>query len=60
MENINKLKSTLHGKTYSEKYEIWQKILEAMEGQEFHLKTELYSEFLQEYPFVYDQWNALA
>lgn len=60
MENLNKLKSTLHGKSYSEKYEIWMKILQSVESFESHLKCELYSEFLQEYPFVYDQWNTLA
>lgn len=60
MENLNKLKSTLHGKNYGEKYEIWTRILEAAESLDFHLKCELYTEFLQEYPFVYNQWNALA
>jgi len=51
---------SLHGKTYGEKYEIWTKILEAAEALDHHLKCELYSEFLQEFPFVYDQWNTLA
>ena len=60
METLNKLKSTLHGKSYTEKFDIWSKILEAVETLDFHLKCELYSEFLQEYPFVYDQWNTLA
>ena len=60
MENLNQLKSTLHGKSYGEKYDIWGKILEVTESQDFHLRCELYSEFLQEFPFVYDQWNALA
>lgn len=60
MENLNKLKSTLHGKSYNEKYEIWSKILDAVEGYDFHIKCELYTEFLQEFPFVYTQWNTLA
>ena len=60
MEDLNKLKSTLHGKSYTEKYEIWQKILEKAEAKDFPLRCELYSEFVQEYPFTYDQWNKLA
>ena len=60
METLNKLKSTLHGKSYAEKYDIWMKILQTVDSFESHLKCELYSEFLQEYPFVYDQWNTLA
>lgn len=60
MEDLNKLKSTLHGKSYTEKYAIWQKILEKSESKNFSLKCELFTEFVQEYPFNHDHWNKLA
>jgi len=60
MQELNKLKSSLHGKCYSDKYDVWIKILSVVEVLDFHLKCELYKEFLQEYPFTFEQWNYYA
>lgn len=59
-ERISDLRKSLNGKEYGKRYSIWQKILEEATKLDFQFKCELYSDFVQEFPFTYHEWNDFA
>ena len=60
MEKIKNLKKGMRYKKYEKRFEIWKKILKDAEDQDFQVQCELYSEFVQEFPFTFQQWNDFA
>lgn len=60
MENLANLKTIMIGKSYQDRFEIWRTILDKAEIMEFNEKCQVYTEYVQEFPFTLKPWNYLA
>jgi len=60
MESLQNLKNIMIGKSYAERFEIWKTILDRAEAMEFNEKCQVYTDYVQEFPFTLRPWNYLA
>lgn len=60
METVQNLKAIMIGKAYPDRFEIWKTILERADELEFHEKCQIYTDYVQEFPFTVLPWNYQA